>query len=352
MTPLGAKLARRIAATGPLTIAEVMAAALGDPEYGYYATREPFGEAGDFITAPDISQMFGELVGLWLGSAWLAMGSPADAALVELGPGRGTLMADVLRALAKVPGFPPAPALHLVETSPRLKAVQRARLGDRVVHHDDIDGLPAAPLLLVANEFFDALPIRQWVWQDGAFHERVVGLDGGTLVFGLAPESAGSAMPGGPLPVDGAVLERSPAGEAIAAALGRRVARDGGVALIVDYGAAHDGYADTLQAVYKHRYADILGTLGEADITAQVNFAPLARAAAGQGAAVHGPVEQGRFLEMLGLGLRMAALARARPDQTAALAAARTRLTAPEQMGSLFKVLALSHPDLPRPAGL
>lgn len=346
MTPLGVKLGRRIAASGPLTVAELMAAALGDPEHGYYMRREPFGPAGDFVTAPDISQMFGELIGLWLGAVWQAMGAPAAPVLTELGPGRGTLMADALRALAKVPDFP-AVTPHLVETSPRLRAVQRAHLGDRLIHHDDLSTLPEGPLLLVANEFFDALPIRQLVWQDGAFHERLVGLGRSGLCFGLAPDPTRLALPPGAAPHAGAVFELCPAGAAIAAALGGRLGAQGGAALIIDYGAAHDGFADTLQAMRRHGYAEILSTLGEADLTAQVNFAPLAAAAAGQGAAIHGPVAQGPFLEALGLGLREAALARARPDQAPALAAARARLTAPDQMGSLFKVLALSHPGLP-----
>lgn len=346
MTPLAARLARRIAATGPITVAEVMAAALGDPAHGYYMTREPFGATGDFVTAPEVSQMFGELVGLWLGAAWSAMGAPPAPVLAELGPGRGTLMADALRALAKVPGFPAAVPVHLVETSPRLRAAQRARLGDRAVHHDSLSALPAGPLLLVANEFFDALPIRQLVWQDGAFHERLVGLGDGGLCFGLAPDAARLAPPRPTPPPPGAVLELCPAGAAMAATLGRRLGSGGGAALIVDYGAAHDGYGDTLQAMRRHGFADILATLGEADLTAQVNFAPLAEAAAGQGAAIHGPVEQGAFLESLGIGLRQAALARARPDQAAALAAARARLTGADQMGRLFKVLAMSHPAL------
>lgn len=349
MTPLALALAQRITHDGPLSVATVMAEALGHPQHGYYQTRDPFGTAGDFVTAPEVSQMFGELIGLWLGVVWLSLGAPARVVLAELGPGRGTLMADARRALAKVPGFPLSGPVHLVETSPRLREIQRATIAAPVVHHDDIAGLPAdAPLLLVANEFFDALPIRQFVWNGRDWHERVVGLDaGGTLTFGLAPVPARDGLPPHDPPKTGDMLEYSPAGVAIAGQLGQRLTDQSGAALIIDYGAAHRGFADTLQAVSRHRFADILSTLGEADLTAHVNFAHLAQAA--EGARAYGPLPQGGFLEALGLDARAGRLAAARPDQAEAIAAARRRLTHPAEMGSLFKALALTGPAVPVP---
>lgn len=352
MTPLGALLARRIAAAGPLPVAEVMAEALANEAHGYYKTREPFGARGDFVTAPEISQMFGEMLGLWLGAVWSSMGAPADVVLGELGPGRGTLMADVRRTLARVPGFPLRAPVHLVETSQRLRALQRETIAAEVVHHDRIEDLPTtAPLLLLANEFFDALPIRQAVFTETGFHERMVGLGAdGDLVFGLAPEPLAShLLPEHDVPVPGAVLEWSPASIAIAANFGRRLAAQGGVLLAIDYGAAHRGFADTLQAVSRHRYAEILPTLGEADLTAHVNFAHLAAAARRTGAQSFGPIEQGRLLAGLGIEIRAQRLAAANPAAGETVAAALRRLTAPNEMGSLFKALALSGPGLPPP---
>ncbi|PWR25624.1 class I SAM-dependent methyltransferase [Zavarzinia aquatilis] len=352
MTPLGRLLARRIAAEGPLSIAEVMAQALAHEAHGYYQVQEPFGSAGDFITAPEISQMFGEVLGLWLGAVWQSMGSPARAILGELGPGRGTLMADARRALAHVPGFPLAAPVHLVETSPRLRRIQAETIKAPVIHHDAIDSLPVdAPLLLLANEFFDALPIRQAVFADGGFHERMVGLDGeDRLTFGLAPEAlAPGLLPPHEIAEAGAVLEWSPASIAIAAELGRRLAAQGGVLLAIDYGAAHRGFADTLQAVSRHRYADVLSTLGEADLTAHVNFAHLAAAATAQGATAFGPLTQGALLRGLGIDLRAQRLAAAHPEAAERVLAAHRRLTASDQMGSLFKALALTGAATPPP---
>lgn len=351
MTPLARLLAERITDDGPLPVATVMGEALGHPLHGYYRVQQPFGAEGDFITAPEISQMFGELIGLWLGVAWQAMGAPANAVLVELGPGRGTLMADARRALARVPGFPLGNPVHLVETSQRLRAIQKAAIAGPVSHHDDIDGLPGdVPLLLVANEFFDALPIRQVVWNGRTWHERVVGLDdAGKLAFGLTPDPWRAPLPVHDTPQTGAVLELCPAGAEIAAGLGHRLASQSGVALIIDYGAAHRGFADTLQAVSRHRFTDILPTLGEADLTAHVNFAHLADAASQAGAVPHGPITQGDFLNLLGIEARARRLAQAGPEQADRVASALQRLTHPQEMGSLFKVLALTGPSAPVP---
>ena len=346
MTPLEALIRRRIAADGPMPVAEYMALCLGHPEHGYYLTRDPLGRAGDFVTAPEVSQMFGELIGLWLAQVWLDLGAPPRAVLAELGPGRGTLMADALRAAARVPGFAGAAQLWLVETSPALRARQSARL-PAARHADRLEQVPDdAPLLLVANEFFDALPIRQWVRTGGRWRERMVGLEGDRLAFGLGP-----VLPGGEPAPEGALREACPAGEAVAAEIGRRLAARGGAALILDYGAQAQEGRDTLQAVRAHRYADPLEAPGEADLTAHVDFGALARAAEAAGAVPAPLATQGAFLEALAITARAQALARAAPGRAAEIAAAHRRLTHPEAMGTLFKVLALTGPRQPPPPG-
>ncbi|GIX12722.1 MAG: ATP synthase subunit beta [Paracoccaceae bacterium] len=345
-------IARRIAAEGPMPLSEYMALCLGHPRHGYYMTRDPLGPRGDFTTAPEISQMFGEVIGLALAQAWLDRGSPSPFCLAELGPGRGTLMADILRATARVPGFHDAMRLVLVETSPQLRAAQaRTLAGRRVDWADSPDGLPDLPLFLVANEFFDALPIRQYHRTAEGWRERVIALDQGRLVAALSPPV--------PLGIDappGTVLETSPPGEAIAEALGARLVRHGGLALIIDYGE-WEGTGDTFQAVSGHGFADPLERPGEADLTAHVQFGALAMAAADGAAAAGGRVaagfrEQGAWLVALGIGQRAAALARARPDAADAIADALERLTHPDQMGTLFKVLALTRAGDPAPPGL
>jgi len=292
----------------------------------YYATRDPLGVAGDFITAPEISQMFGELVGLWLADLWLRSGRPADVRYVELGPGRGTLAVDALRAMK---GACFAPDVHFVETSPVLRRAQKARVRD--AHwHDDLTTLPSdGPLLIVANEFFDALPIRQL---DAAGSELSVIMKGDRFVRTGEVET-----------------ETSPVSLAIAADLSRRIAAQGGAALIVDYGHDRPGRGDTLQAVSRHAYVDPFEAPGERDLTAHVDFSALAAAA--EGVRVSGPVPQGAWLDAMGLPLRAAALARAAPDRTEEINAARDRLSAPEQMGRLFKVLAFSAPQWQEPVG-
>ncbi len=316
-----ATLRARIDRDGPITVADFMAAANAH----YYATRDPLGVAGDFITAPEISQMFGELVGAALAEAWARAGSPADAVYAELGPGRGTLAADALRVMRRA-GF--AGEVHLVETSPALREAQAALLGD-VTFHDRIEDLPPRPLLLVANEFFDALPVEQWVGDE----QRRVTHDGSRFAFSC----------------DGAIREISPARDAAATALAQHLATHGGAALIIDYGYAQGEQGDTLQAVRGHAFADPLADPGEADLTAHVDFAALAAAA--NGCAVSHVVSQGSWLEALGIGPRAAALAARNPEQTATIAAARRRLCDEAEMGRLFKVLALRHPGWPAVAG-
>ena len=293
----------------------------------YYATRDPFGAAGDFTTAPEISQMFGELVGLWLADLWLRSGRPHGAHYVELGPGRGTLAADALRAMK---GAGLTPDVHLVETSPVLREAQAARVPG-ALWHDDLATLPGeGPLLIVANEFFDALPVEQ---RDDAGRLRTVDWQDGRFV-----------------PVGEVETEISPASRAIAADLCRRIAAQGGAALIVDYGHDRPGRGDTLQAVCRHADADPFEAPGERDLTAHVDFVALA-AAAGN-VRVSGPVAQGAWLDAMGLPLRAAALARAAPARTEEINAARDRLCAPAQMGRLFKVLAFSTLEWQEPAGL
>jgi NADH dehydrogenase [ubiquinone] 1 alpha subcomplex assembly factor 7 len=361
MSPLGELLARRIRIAGPITIAEYMAEALGHPQYGYYKQGDPFGLEGDFITAPEISQMFGELLGAWCATVWDQMGCSAPVRLVELGPGRGTLMADALRGTRKVPGFHAAIDLHMVETSPHLRsrqaeALEKAAPTIAPSWHDAFEDVPDGPLLLVTNELFDALPIHQFEFQGGRWLERVVDIDGGGdgLVFGLrAPGAAFAVATAPPQPArQGMVVEACPAGIALAAAIGRRVAQHGGAALIIDYG--HDGSSagDSLQAVRRHQKHAVLADPGTADLAAHVDFGALARAAREVGAAVYGPIPQNTLLERLGIKLRAAALAKnATPAQAADLQAATERLLHLEQMGTLFKALAIVAPTLPAPPG-
>jgi NADH dehydrogenase [ubiquinone] 1 alpha subcomplex assembly factor 7 len=333
-----------------------MAEVLTHPQLGYYSRQDPFGRDGDFITAPEVSQMFGELIGLWAVAGWQAQGAPNPFRLVELGPGRGTLMADALRAARLVPDFLAAAEIDLVEVSPSLRERQRQALaGQRVTWHERLDELPEQPLVLIANEFFDALPIRQFQQQRGCWHERVIGLNptGDGLVFGLAPplpEPAAFDLPTGAS--EGAIAEHCPAGQAIAGEIARRLATRGGLALIIDYGYGAGESGDTLQAVRRHDRHDVLEAPGKADLTAHVDFAALALTARAAGAAVHGPVTQGDFLSALGLAARAERLsAKATPSQARDIAAAKTRLVAPAEMGRLFKVLALTPTGAPTPAG-
>jgi NADH dehydrogenase [ubiquinone] 1 alpha subcomplex assembly factor 7 len=320
-TPLEARLKARIAAEGPISVADYMAEANGH----YYATRDPFGSAGDFTTAPEISQMFGELIGIWLADLWQRAGAPQAARYVELGPGRGTLAEDALRAMR---GAGLAPPVELVETSPLLRAAQAERIPAR--WHDSLSTIPeSGPLLVVANEFFDALPVRQF---DGG-RELLVGHDGRFVR-------------------DGAVeTESSPASLEIVGDLARRLAAQGGAALIVDYGHDRPGTGDTLQAVSGHAFADPFEAPGERDLTAHVDFHALASAASAAGVRIFGPAPQGAWLGAMGIKLRAASLAKAAPERGPEIAAARERLTGAGQMGRLFKAMALVAPSWPQPAG-
>jgi NADH dehydrogenase [ubiquinone] 1 alpha subcomplex assembly factor 7 len=350
VTPLAALIARIIRERGPLDLGAYMTLALQHPRHGYYATRDPFGLAGDFVTAPEISQVFGELLGLALAQAWRDQGAPGKVRLVELGPGRGTLMADAWRATARVPGFHAAARLHLVETSPLLRRLQAERLGEvGASWHDELAEVPDdAPLLLVANELLDALPIRQLERRRDGWHERLVTLgpdDGLALVTApdRSPLNALMMARHAAAPI-GAIVELSPAREALATGIAGRLARHGGIALLIDYGAARlDG--PTLQAVRRHARADPLRDPGEVDICSHIDFGALAGAAEVAGAHAFGPLPQGEFLARLGARQRLARLVEGQPAERAAeLAAGVERLLDPAGMGAIFKALALTRP--------
>lgn len=353
---LGQRLRRLIEAHGPIPLARFMALALAHPTLGYYARRDPLGADGDFVTAPEVSQLFGELIGLLLAQHWLDLGRPADVRLVELGPGRGTLMADALRATRAVPGFAAAASVHLVETSPALRERQAACLrGLAVRWHDDLKSVPGgAPWLLVANEFLDVLPIRQFVRQGHRWHERLVGIDeDGGFGFVLASRSTPLASAAAEALPEGTVLELGPAREAMVEMVAGRLAAEGGLALFVDYGSGGPlMVGDTFQAVHRHRTVNPLSAPGEVDLSAHVDFTGLGDRAVVAGAAAYGPVPQARFLRRLGLELRLERLLeRATPPQLPNLLAGAKRLTAPEEMGELFKALALTARDAPVPSG-
>lgn len=344
------RLAAQIAATGPLSLAEYMTICLHDPQAGYYATRPGLGAGGDFITAPLVSQMFGELIGLWAAACWQALGAPPRFRLVEMGPGDGTLMSDLLRAGATVPGFVEAADLWLVEVSRPLRARQAERLSTaRAQWCDSLDQIPdEAPMILVANELLDCLPTRQFVCTPEGWAERMVGLDAaGDLTFGLAAPLPAKGRPG----EVGAVFESSPAQAALGSQIGARLAADGGAALLIDYGpAAGEEGGDTFQALKGHQKVDPLAFPGEADLTVHADFAAVAEAARAEGAQARPLLTQAEFLGRLGIEARASALARSRPDRADQIGRQFERLTAQDQMGVLFKVLALHGPGFIPPA--
>ena len=348
MTPLQALLARRINATGPMTLADYMADCLMHPTYGYYATRDPFGAGGDFVTAPEISQMFGELIGLCLAQCWRDQGAPAQITLAEIGPGRGTLMADLLRATKGVAGFHTALNVHFIETSPSLRKRQ-AEAVPGATWHDDVSTLPEAPLYLVANEFFDALPIRQFSRDAEGWREHMVGVQGDTLVLGLsapAPIALLDDRLADTKPGD--IVEHCPALRGIVQTISTKIGAHGGAALIIDYGDWHS-QGDTLQAVQNHSPANPFANPGLADLTAHVDFEAIAKAAH----AFTRVTQQGVFLERLGFTARAQALAKGLTgDALEAHIGAHRRLTHPDEMGSLFKVIGLYPPQGAPPPGL
>ncbi len=331
------RIAELIAEAGPIPVSQYMALCLFDPTDGYYTTREPFGAKGDFITAPEISQMFGELVAVWLSSAWQAAVKPQDAILAEIGPGRGTLMRDMLRTLARL-----APALTeriaLIETSPRLTAIQKETLGETAATwHRDIAELPDAPLFIVGNELFDAIPIRQFVRTPQGWRERCVGLNAdGALTFVAGPGTTDAALPDAQT---GAIFEIAPARNALMEQIADRIARHGGAGLFIDYGHLQSGIGDTLQAMRAHAYVDALATPGEADLTSHVDFAALGLAA-GSGGLEARTMTQARFLLGMGLLERAGQLgAGGDAGVQERLRGEVERLAGPDEMGELFKVL-------------
>ena len=349
MTALADLLKRRIATTGPITLADYMSEALLHPEHGYYTTRDPLGATGDFVTSPEISQMFGEMIGLCLAQAWMDQGRP-NGVLAELGPGRGTLMQDILRATKGVAGFHDALHLHLVEASPVLRAAQSARLPNPTFHAD-VSTLPDAPLFLVANEFFDALPVRQFQRDGTGWRERMVGLEGDTLTIGLSAAAPIALLDHRLADTkDGDLVEVCPALPAIMGQIGERIGTRGGAALIIDYGDWRS-QGDTLQALRGHKPVDPLDAPGTADLTTHVDFEVITQSAAP--ARFTRITPQGVFLERLGITQRAQSLAQSMSgDALESHIAAHRRLTHPSEMGDLFKVVGI-YPDAHTPpAGL
>jgi NADH dehydrogenase [ubiquinone] 1 alpha subcomplex assembly factor 7 len=355
---LAARIAGLIAAQGPISVAQFMTLALHDPDYGYYATRDPLGARGDFVTAPEITQMFGELLGLWAAQCWHDQGKPSPVHLVELGPGRGTLMADALRAARLMPQFREAIEVVMVESNPVLEAVQRKALADCGVAVRWCgrfeETLGERPLFLLANEFFDALPIRQYVKTERGWCERMVMLDtNGAPAFALSPTPSLVAIPPERgLAPDGAVYEISPPATALVEEIARIVAHKGGAALIVDYGYGNDpGFGETLQAVGAHAFKPLLDDPGAVDLSAHVDFGALAQTARDAGAATFGPIGQGDFLDALGIRARAEQLAARNPNAAETIFTGIDRLIDADQMGTLFKVLAIMPKGAAKPAG-
>jgi SAM-dependent MidA family methyltransferase len=360
MTPLELDIRRRIAAAGPMPVGEYMALCLAHPQHGYYVTRDPLGSQGDFTTAPEVSQMFGELIGLWMASVWQQIGSPESVRIVELGPGRGTMMNDAMRAAKLVPDFTKAAALHLIEISPPLQAIQQQTLAGvetPASWHQSLTEVPAGAAIVVANEFFDALPVNQAVKMPDGWHRRAIGTaPDGSFAYEAEPEPLAHFEQTLPASLhtarDGEVFEWRSDTQTLE--LGRRIAREPGAALVIDYGHAESATGETLQALRDHQFADPLGNPGEADITAHVDFEALGRRFETMGAIPHGPIEQAEFLERLGIRTRAATL-RANADRAKAheIDTALARLTGSGRtgMGALFKVMAVAHPKAGTPLG-
>jgi NADH dehydrogenase [ubiquinone] 1 alpha subcomplex assembly factor 7 len=347
MSELLRELREIIAQDGPISLERYMSLALSHPRYGYYTTRDPFGATGDFITAPEISQMFGELIGLWAAEVWRLSGAGPPLRLVELGPGRGTLMGDALRALQSVHAFADAIEVHLVETSARLIEAQRTSLAglDTPIHwHARIEELPPGSAIIIANEFFDALPVQHFVRTAEGWYGRRVGVDAnGKLTFGVTQHATGCNGLNAP---EASLVEIGSIAREMMRALAKKIGSEGGALLVIDYGYTQSRPGETLQAVRNHRFVDPLQAPGECDLTAHVDFAALAREAEAAGARVHGPVTQAAFLLALGIAERAQMLKRsARPPQSEAIDAALTRLidrSTPSSMGQLFKAMAVT----------
>jgi NADH dehydrogenase [ubiquinone] 1 alpha subcomplex assembly factor 7 len=355
MNPLLQEIKNLILHNGPIGLDQYMNLCLTHPVHGYYITRDPLGAQGDFITAPEISQMFGEMIGLWVIDTWHKMGAPSPFHLVELGPGRGTLMSDLLRVARKIPAFWQAVQIHLIEVSSRLRACQKTMLepsGSALHWHEDMGDVPHGPFIVVANEFFDALPVRHLIRGEKGWHERQVGLDeNGNLRFGLSPDPDPAIQKEAPL---NTIWEFSPARSQMMQIITARLVVEKAAALIIDYGYDHSKGGETFQAVRAHQFTNPLDDPGLTDLTAHVDFAALSHAAAGCGAKIHGPVAQGDFLRALGIETRAKQLkVRADREQTQQIEQALLRLTSAHSahMGALFKTLCITHPNLPMPSG-
>lgn len=359
--PISAEIRNLIRSAGPMPVSRFMEICLTHPEHGYYMSRDPLGREGDFITAPEVSQMFGELLGLWAAAVWKSMGSPSPLRLIELGPGRGTMMADILRAVRVLPAFHQAVTVHMVEINPALIDRQRETLKAArasATWHNSIDEVPEGPSIILANEYFDALPVHQVIRQEHGWHERVIDVNnGGQLFFSAAPEPLKHFDLLLPLLVRaapvGAIFEWRPNHEIMRIA--RRVRDFGGAALIIDYGHVRSDAGDTFQAIARHSFTDPLRNPGQADLTAHVDFQALALGAEDAGARLHGPAEQGEFLNRLGIETRAATLmSKANAQVQADITTALRRLTGSGRggMGSLFKVLGVSDPRLRTLPGL
>ncbi|GLH82228.1 ATP synthase subunit beta [Bradyrhizobium sp. SSBR45G] len=359
-SPLHTELKRLIKASGPMPVWRYMELCLMHPEHGYYISRDPLGREGDFTTAPEVSQMFGELLGLWAASIWKAAGSPQQFRLIELGPGRGTMMSDALRALRVLPPLYQTISVHLVEVNPVLREKQKATLTGlrNVTWHDSFDDVPEGPSVIFANEYFDVLPVHQMVRRETGWHERVVELDEEeNFVYGTAADpTAGFELLLSPLvraAPAGAIFEWRPDTEMMAIA--KRLREQRGAAVIIDYGHVRSDVGDTFQAIARHSFADPLKTPGLADITAHVDFDALSRTAEAVGARVHGPVTQGEFLQRLGIETRaLTLMQKASAEVSNDIASGLKRLIGGGRggMGSLFKVLGVSDPSIPVLAGI
>ena len=359
MSPLEQDIRRRIAAAGPMPIGEYMALCLSHPDHGYYVTQQPLGAAGDFTTAPEVSQIFGELIGLWTVAIWQQMGSPENVRLIELGPGRGTLMNDALRAAHVAPAFRSAVVAHLVEISRPLRLQQEETLKDAgvpVFWHHALDDVPAGPSIVIANEFFDALPIHQAVNVGHEWRMRTVDVIDGKLGFGVAqtaiPHFAGTLPPAVRQAGDGEIFEWRD--DTMAFELGRRVMSGGGAALVIDYGHSRSDAGDTFQAIARHSFADPLKNPGQSDLTAHVDFEALTHAVETMGPKAFGPVMQARLLDSLGVQARANALKANVPRNKAfEIDSALARLTGTGRtgMGQLFKAVAFAHPNIGTPPG-
>lgn len=355
MPALKNKIKTLIAANGPMPVNQFMTLCLTDPDHGYYVTRDPLGSDGDFITAPEISQMFGEVIGAWCAHIWIEMGRPGEFALIEPGPGRGTLMRDILRTTAQLPGFNEAAQVVLVEAGTALVKIQKERLADtaaNITWQTSLASLPELPTILIANEFIDALPIRQLEKTGDGWRERGVGIsDAGELAWGYSGKTdLESLVPPALRTMDaGTIVEIAPERNGVAAMLCRHLLNYSGAALFIDYG--YDGVmpGDSFQAVKGHEYADPLEEPGAADLTAHVDFSALAKAAVAEGAQTWGPIPQGTFLEQLGIRPRAEQLIEANVDASERITAALARLTGNDQMGMLFKALAITSPGMAAP---